>query len=96
MFEQCVEGESMFASCRGGLAYVIGLDRALCHDGVRALLQRFPNQEFELTRLVATTREARAIVTLDPKSGPAEMLAQPRHGLNWGWLVTQVNTGKLL
>ena len=96
MLEQRMAGESMFAGRRGRLANVIGLDGTLGDDSVRTLLQGFPNQEFELSSLVAATREAGAIVPFDPKRRAAKMLAQPGHRLDWSGLVTQVDAGKLL
>ena len=45
---------------------MIGLGRPLGHHHIRALLQSFRHQEFQLAGLVSAGRHARAIIPFDP------------------------------
>ncbi len=79
VFQQDVAFQAEAGRGGGGLARVVGLDRALGRDRFGPALQRGAHQEFQLARLVAAGREARAVVALDPDFRPA-----PRSGKRSG------------
>ena len=59
----------------GGLAGVVRLRGALCHDRVGALLDRIGHKVFQLSCFVAAGGQPRAIVAFDPKARATQRFA---------------------
>ena len=61
------------------MAYVIGLDGTVSHQGIGTLGKRIADQEFELSGLVAARGKAGAVVPLDIEIGTAQQLGEIGH-----------------
>ena len=90
------DSASQSEACRGsgGLPHMVGLERPQRDQMVRALLQGFAQQEFQLACLVATERHASAVIALDPNLWAPQMLCESWHELQRRGDMAQVDAGK--
>ena len=71
------------SGCGGnGLPAMIALRRARCHQMIGSLGKGIGHQELQLSRLVASGRQAGLIVSLDPYFRTTQMIAQAVQWLN--------------
>ena len=72
---------------------MVGLDRALGHQGIGVLFKGVAQQKLQLARLVAPARETGAVVALDPEID-AQRLRQPGQGLQRRGQMGETNARK--
>jgi hypothetical protein len=76
--------------CGGGrLSAMVGLRRPPCNQGVAAMHQSVPYQEFEFSNLVATQRQAGLIVSFHEDTRTGESFGQARELHERCWEETQ-------
>ena len=61
----------------------------LCDHDVSLLRNCFGHQEFQFARFVAATRQAGAVIALDPQTWPTKQPRQVVHGLQWSREMTE-------
>ena len=76
IFQQGHTAQAEFGGQRGGLAHMVGLDRASGDQGVGALGKRVGSQVFKFAQLVAAHGQRRGVIAFDVDV-PAQPSRQP-------------------
>ena len=74
---------------------MVGLNGAAGDDGVCAMVNRIGNAELEFPGFIAASRSRKHIIPFDVQVDPCpQCIAEGWHGLNGGWSLKILSTGK--